>query len=262
MTLKNIGNSTAIAHHIAVEFEFTPQFVLQQQHAGARGRTVQAVISAHHRGGAAWAQGLAKSVKIGVLEVLLIHPRVKLMARHFRPAVHREVLRSGDGFEVMRIVALQAFDEGQPHFRCQIRIFTESFLTPAPARIAKDIDIRRPERQAVIALMIVVPLGIVVFRAGFGGDSGSDAMFEIHVERSRQPDRLREHCRKPGPRIAMQRFVPPIVRRNFQTRNGRGGILHLRNLLFKRHARNKIGRTFFRRQIRIQVLNRSRVSLA
>ena len=57
----------------------------------------------------------------------------------------------GDHLEVMRIVALHALDERHRHAAGEERIFAVGLLAAAPARIAKDVDVGRPEGQAEIA---------------------------------------------------------------------------------------------------------------
>ena len=71
------------------------------------------------------------------------------MARGLGAAVHGEVLGRGDDAVVLRIVALHAGDEGDAHARGEERIFAVGFLAAAPARIAEDVDVGRPEVEAL-----------------------------------------------------------------------------------------------------------------
>ena len=64
--------------------------------------------------------------------------------------MHSEVLWSGDGLKIFRIIALQAFNEGNAQARSQIGILAVGFLAAAPARIAKNIDVRRPDGEAAV----------------------------------------------------------------------------------------------------------------
>jgi len=71
------------------------------------------------------------------------------MPRGRLSAVHRKALRGGESFQVLRVVALKAGDKTNTHLGGQERIFAVSFLAPALARVANDIDVRRPEGEAV-----------------------------------------------------------------------------------------------------------------
>ena len=71
------------------------------------------------------------------------------MALRFRPGVNGVVLRSRDDFQILRIVTLQSFDECDTEPAGEVRIFAVGFLSASPARVAKDIDVWRPEGETV-----------------------------------------------------------------------------------------------------------------
>src|SRR3954452_916390 len=70
------------------------------------------------------------------------------MARRLGAAVNRIMLRCGNGAVVARIVTLQAGDVGDRHTACEVRVLAVGLLTTAPAWIAEDVDVRRPEIEA------------------------------------------------------------------------------------------------------------------
>src|SRR6266699_3334388 len=95
-------------------------------------------------------------------------------------------------FQILGIVALQPGDESYANATCEKRIFSVSFLSASPARIAKDVDVGRPEGQAEIAAGISVLHRVVVLGAGFGGNDIGDAMNKVGVPGGSQGNGLRE----------------------------------------------------------------------
>ncbi len=86
--------------------------------------------------------------------------------------MHGKVLDRGNGLEIGRVVTLQALDElhGQP--AGQERIFPIGLLSPAPARITEDVDVRRPEGQALIDEPLAVAHELMVLGPGLIGYGG------------------------------------------------------------------------------------------
>src|SRR5260370_4065072 len=162
------------------------------------------------------------------------------MSQDFRAAVNSKVFGCRDSFQIVRVVALQAGNESHADATGEVGIFAISFLTEYPAGIAKNIDIGRPEGEAEIASGVSVLDSIVVFGAGFGGDHLGDPMNQVGGPSSGKTDGLRKNSCISGARDAVQAFVPPVVCGNAEARNCRSNILHLRNLFFEGHARDKI----------------------
>ncbi len=119
--------------------------------------------------------GGAERGEIGVFQVVIGNVDVDAVARGLGSTVHGEVLGRGYQLEVFGIVALQAFDEFDAHACGEERIFAEGLHAAAPARIAKDIDVRRPEGEAGEAAAIVVAKGLVVLGAALDRDDRRDA---------------------------------------------------------------------------------------
>src|SRR6476469_4748150 len=95
--------------------------------------------------------------------------------------MHGEMFRGCDGLEVMGIVPLHTVDECEGHLSGEIRVLSVGLLAAAPTRIAKDIDIRRPKSEPVVASVIIVTTRIVIFGTGFGRYNVGDPVFKIRV---------------------------------------------------------------------------------
>ena len=95
------------------------------------------------------------------------------MARRFGAAVDGIVLGAGRSLQQDRIVALQSLYDGFAQQSGQVGVFAVGLLSPAPARIAEDIDVRGPERKAlVLDAAFARAVGFVVDGARFGlGDA-------------------------------------------------------------------------------------------
>src|SRR3546814_3509721 len=74
-----------------------------------------------------------------------------------------------------------------------VRILAQRLLPPAPARIAEDVDVGRPERQPVIAVVIPLALRLVVFGAALGRDHLALGVEQRAIEGRGHADRSEEH---------------------------------------------------------------------
>jgi len=165
---------------------------------------------------------------------------VEAVAQGFRAAVNRVVLWSGDGLQVVWVVSLEARDEGDAEAAGEEGIFAVGFLAASPAGIAKDVDVGRPEGEAVVAAGVVVGDGVVVFGARFGGDDVGDGVDQIGVPRGAEANGLGEDGGVAGAGDAVESFVPPVVHGNLQTRDGGSDVLHLGDFFLEGHARDEI----------------------
>ena len=68
------------------------------------------------------------------------------------------------------------------------------------------------------------------------------------IEHGGHADRLRENRGIAGAGHAVQSFVPPVVFGNAEAQHGVSSVANLRNLFFKRHARDEIVDALFKRQ--------------
>src|SRR5579864_9124777 len=92
-----------------------------------------------------------ESGQVGFEEIALRRLSIESMPRRLRAAVNYKMLRARHGLDVLRIVSLQPANECHGHLTSQERVLTIRFLAAAPPRVAKNINIRRPECQAFVA---------------------------------------------------------------------------------------------------------------
>jgi len=108
--------------------------------------------------------------QIGVFKIVRRDDGVKGMTLGLGPAVNGEVFGGGDGLEVFGVRTLQAAGKGKSDLTGEERIFSVGLLTAAPSRVAIDVDIGRPQSEAVIDNMVPLALGLVVLGSRFRGD--------------------------------------------------------------------------------------------
>ena len=136
------------------------------------------------------------------------------MAFGLGAAVHGEMLGAGGGLEQVGMVALQAAHHGGAEFAGQERILAEGFLAAPPARITEDIDVGRPEREA---LVLAAPAGRdrgMVLGAGLVGDDAGDPLDERAVPGGAEPDHLREDGGAAVAADPVAGLAPPVVGRH------------------------------------------------
>ena len=218
VVLVNILDRSAVADDVTVELPFPAQFVLQQHLRGAGGFAVDAVIRAHDGLDVRFLNGRLERRQIRQRQIALGRPRVEGMPVVFRAAVHGVMLGRGDALEMLRVVALQAFDERHAHARRQERILAVGLMAAAPARIAEDVDVGRPHGQPLVDGVIAHLIGGMMLDARFLSDNPGDFLEPFRVEAARHADRLREHRGRAGASHAVQTFVPPVVFVNAKAR--------------------------------------------
>src|SRR5262249_2443617 len=157
-----------------------------------------------------------------------------------RTAVDREVFWRRDYFEITGIVPLQSLDEGDAEARGKIGIFAVGFLAAAPARVAKDVDIRAPEGKPFVTGVLAVSEEFVVFSASLGRDDVGDLVDEVFVPGGGETDSLWEDGGVAGARDAVQGLVPPVVGRDTEAIDRRRDVLHLGDFLFQGHSRDQV----------------------
>ena len=123
-----------------------------------------------------------------------------------------EVLGAGMCLQHGRVERpLQAPDHGHAELSGQVGILPVGFHAAAPARVAEDIDVGRPERDALVPVGHAVGQALAVFHAPVVANGRKDFFDQRLVERGRHADGLREGGRLTVARHAVQRFVPPVV---------------------------------------------------
>src|SRR6202012_3525283 len=137
----------------------------------------------------------AEGREIRLFEIARAGVDVEGVAFGLRAAVDREVFAGGDRFGVLGVIALHAGDEGYAHAAGEVRVFAVGLLAAAPAWVAEDIDIRRPEGEAVEDTVVAFLLGVIVLGAGFGGDDVAHRVQHLRVPGGGHADGLREDSR-------------------------------------------------------------------
>ncbi len=242
MTLVEIVDGPAVGDNVAFETPVAAEKTVEKM-IGAGGLTVDGVVGAHDGIGVAFDDSGTEGGSVGVVEIVKRDRNIEAVAKRFGTTVNGVMLGSGNGFEIVRIVALQAGDEGYAEASREERIFTVGFLAASPARITEDIYVGRPESETVIAAEVVVGDGVVVFGASFGGNNVGDGVKEIGVPGGGETDGLREDGGDAGASYAVEAFVPPVVGGNLETRDGGSDVLHLGNFFFDGEAGDEVGDT-------------------
>src|SRR5262249_42452944 len=95
-----------------------------------------------------------KRGSISVSKILGGNGHILMVMESFRTVMNCKVLRCGNDFQVFGIVSLEIGDESNADAARKKRIFAVGFLAAAPARIAKNVDVGRSKREAVVAFGI------------------------------------------------------------------------------------------------------------
>jgi len=138
----------------------------------SRRLAAEAIVSAHYRIYFALHDCSSEVWQVGLVQVAITCMRIKTMTLRLRTAVNRVVFGGGNRLEVLWIIALKAFDESNAQPSGEVRILAICFHAPAPTRVTENIDIRRPESQALISSVPSPANGFMIFRPRLiGNDS-------------------------------------------------------------------------------------------
>jgi len=113
---------------------------------------------------------------------VLADVHVTEVARGLGAAVQGIVLRCRDDAVIMRIIALHAGDEGDGHACAQEWIFSVSFLATTPTRVAKDVDVRRPEIKTFKNVGVPGAFVLRVFDSSLNADRGRHLVDAGNIE--------------------------------------------------------------------------------
>jgi len=225
---KDIGDGRAVADHLVPG---VAQMLLQQHGIGAGRSAIDGVISTHHRLCVRLSYRGAEDRQVSILEVVRGDIDVGTMARRLRAGVDGVVFERGDHAEELWIIALHADHKGHAHAAGQVRVLTLGFLSSSPARIAEDIDIRRPEGETEELLLLLMAHGFVVLGARFGGGDLAHAVNQRCIPRGPHSNHLREVRRVARKRGAMEALVCVLPSKGAkimaERRAAREGVLRL-----------------------------------
>ena len=146
----------------------------------------------------------------------------------------------GDHHVVLRVGALHAADIGGAHLAGEERVLAERLLTAAPARVAEEVHVRGPEREA--AVLVALPgraARLVELGAGLAGDDLALGLREGAVERRGEVHRLRKDRGLAVAADAVQRLVPPRIGGQAEPRDRGGAVDELGAFLLQRHLRDQ-----------------------
>ena len=176
--LPYIGQRPAIGGDKAGKFPLLAQRLFEQHVVGTSRHSIDRVVSTHGGSRLAFYDGGVEGGQVGCLQILGRGLHVELVTQLLRSAVYGEVFGRGNHLQIFRIVALQAGDKGEAHARGEIWILSVGLLPTAPARIAKNIDVGRPDGQAEVDAVVAVGSGIGVLGSRLGGDGVSHGMHQ------------------------------------------------------------------------------------
>ena len=227
----DVADRVAVRHRKAGKAPVAAQALVHQRRRGAGVDAVDAVIGAHQRHRPAFGDRAAEGGEIRCFEIAWGRIDVETVATGFGTAVDGEVLRRGDDARVRGVGALQPLHEGDAQCAGEIRVLAVGLLPAAPARIAEDVDVGRPDGQALIQAPIGVQRPRIELRPRFDRDDIADLPDQIGVPRRGHAHGLREDGRRPVARDAVQPLAPPVIGGQVQRRLGRGLVDQLRRLL-------------------------------
>ena len=167
------------------------------------------------------------------------------MAQRFGAGMHGKVLGAGGGLEHFPI-ALQALHIGNAEAGGQIGILAVGLMAAAPAGITENIDVGRPEGEALVDISVAMGNGSVVLGAALGGGYIAQFLDQLGIKGGGDADGLREAGGHACTGHAVKGFVPPVVSRNTQTIDGRSIKAKLACHLFHCHLRNQRFSLLFR----------------
>ena len=235
MAGEDVGDGGAVGDDVTVEVPGVAEVILEEHGVGAGGGSVDGVVGAHDGLRVGFRDGGAEGGQVGVFEVVRGDVDVGLVAGRLGAGVDGVVFGRGDDAEIARVIALHAGDEGDSHAAGEEGIFAVGFLAAAPAGIAKDVDIGRPEGEAEELFMLIVTNGFVVFGAGFNGDGLPHGVDELRIPCSGHADDLGKIGGIASEGDAVQAFIPPVVFGDAEAPDGGGVIAHLLDFFFEGH---------------------------
>ena len=243
VVLVKIPDGPAVRHEMPLKAPFSPQDIPDQRIASAAGLSVGAVVGSHDRLRLRFLYAGFKGGKIGFIQILFSNLRVEFMAQALRAGMHRKMLGAGRRFQVFllfvlrRAGSLQALHIGHAKAGGQIRVLSVGLMPSSPSGVPENIHVRRPEGQSLVNVPVAVPGGFVVLGASLRRHRVSDPAQQAVVKGRRHPDGLREAGCHSRSRHAVQRLVPPVVRRDPEPWDRRRVIPELGSLFLQRHLR-------------------------
>ena len=161
-----IPDGPAVGDDMAFKVPFAAECIAQEHLAATAGLAVGAVIGTHNGFDFCFGHQILKGGKISLLQILGGGDSVELMAECLRTAVYGKVLGARGAFQMLSI-ALQAMDISLAKPGCEVGVLAVGLVSAAPARIAEDVDVWRPEAQTVIDVPISLLGELIELGAAF-----------------------------------------------------------------------------------------------
>ena len=222
----------------------------QEERVGGGRREVDGVVRAHERGHVRARHDVPVHARVVVADVRLARVG-RRGAALVLVVVEGVVLDGRDGLEVLRVVALHAFDERAGEHARDERILAPRLVRAAPERMAGEVDRGTPVREPAPASALVERL---VVSAALVGDRGGDGADELFVPRHGERKRHGE-ARALARAVldSVQRLVPEVVAVHAEARYGLGVPAELVDLLLERHARDEVRRALLEGSRRVEI---------
>ncbi len=137
-------------------------------------------------------------------------------------------------------VSLHPLDISGRKSRSQKRILSERFLSASPARIAENVDIRRPKSKSLVDVVIFMLVVLVEFYSCFGGDHIGNCVNPCRIKGCGKRDCVWEYRCRAASCYAMGAFIPPVVCMNSQSFDGGRIVQELGDFFLNGHFCNEL----------------------
>ena len=249
--LVEIPYRPAVRDKIAVK---APFFQLIHKITACTGRlSVDSVVCAHDSFDLCLFHKALKRRKISFVQILFADACVEAVACLLGSAVRSKMLCAG-GCQQSIFFALYTVDVLYAKLCRKIRVFAVGLLSPSPAWVTEDVDVGRPDGDAlefVNVARLFIPL---VFGTGFNACYLACTAQKRPVKSRCKPDSLREKSGDARTGKPVQALVPPVVCRHAKTLYRLGIVFQLARHFLNGHFVNKCFGSFLCRQTFIKVL--------
>ena len=262
-----IVDGSAVTHHKTLVAPLITQD-LSQQLVGTTARlSFVGIVGTHHFVHIGGLHEVLKRIEISLGKVTLTDVgSIELMALVFRTTMHSIMLEAGMQFVVgapfawssllinLRLgIALQAENDGATHLSSQEWIFTISLLSTSPTRVAEDVDIGSPDRQATVSLYQTFATCLDILDTLLGAGDVHHLLQQFGVKRGCHADGLRKDSCHTTACSAMQSFAPPIVFLDTEFGDGATVVHHQGDLLLKGKSTKQVLCSNFSREFGVLI---------
>ena len=246
--LVKIGNGPAVGKDNSLVAPFAAQYGVYQVVTSAAGLSAEAVVGNHDLLYIGFGNQVFEGGKVGFAKVPFAYFRVIAVPVPFRTGVHGKVLGTGVRFEdFCGRGPLQAADHGHAQGAGQVRVFPVGLHAAAPARVPENVDVGRPEGDALVPAHPAALQRLAILDAGLVTDGGKHLIHKGFVKRSRHGNGHGKHGGFSVAGHAVQGLVPPVVGGNAQRFHGLGIVHHQGGFFLDGKLGNQFLGALFRR---------------